>query len=101
MADITELRGGEEEFRRLSKGALLTKVDIKRAYRNILVHTDDRWMLGVRWKDGLFIDTALPFGLYSALKIFTAVADAIEWIVKQEGVGFAIHYLYDYLVLEK
>ncbi len=46
--------------------------------------------------DEVIIDTALPFGLRSAPKIFTAVADVVEWIVKQEGVGFAIHNLDDY-----
>ncbi len=56
-------------------------------------------MLGMRWKGGLFIDTALPFGLRSAPKIFTAVADAVQWIVEQEGVKFVIHYLGDYLVV--
>ena len=45
------------------------------------------------------MDTALPFGLRSAPKIFTAVADAVEWIAKQEGVGFVIHYLDDFLVV--
>ena len=28
-----------------------------------------------------------------------AVVDAVEWIVMQEGVDFAIHYLDDYLVV--
>ncbi len=37
-----------EEIRRLGKGALLAKVDIKRAYKNIPVHPDDRCMLGMR-----------------------------------------------------
>ena len=32
-------------------------------------------------------------------KIFTAVADAVEWMLKQEGVRFAIHYLDDFLVI--
>ncbi len=33
-----------EEIRRLGKGALLAKVNIKRTYRNIPVHPNDRWM---------------------------------------------------------
>ena len=65
------------------QGALLAKVDIKMAYRNIPVHPDDRWLLGMTWDGSLYIDTALPFGLRSAPKIFTAVADAAEWIVRR------------------
>ncbi len=41
----------------------------------------------------------MPFGLRSAPKIFTAVADAVQWIEEQEGVKFVIHYLNDYLVV--
>ena len=63
-------------------GAQLAKVDIKSAYRNIPVQLEDRWMLGMRWEGGLFVDIVLPFGLRSAPKIFTAVADAVEWMLK-------------------
>ena len=80
------------------KGALLAKVDIKSAYRNVPVHPDDRWLMGMSWEGSLFIDTALPFGLRSAPKIFTAIA-AVEWIAKQTGVNFVIHYLDDFLVV--
>ena len=51
------------------------------------------------WDGSLYIDTALPFGLRSAPKIFTAVADAAEWIVRRRGVKFLIHYLDDYLII--
>ena len=51
------------------------------------------------WDGSLYIDMALPFGLRSAPKIFTAVADAAEWIVRRRGVKFLIHYLDDYLII--
>ncbi len=38
-------------------------------------------------------NTTLPFGLRSV------VADAAEWIIRQEGVNFIVHYLDDYMVL--
>ena len=71
-----------EALVRKGEGALLAKVDIKHVYRNIPVHPDDRWLLGMVGSGALFIDTALPFGLRSACKIFYAVADAVEWILK-------------------
>ena len=37
--------------------------------------------------------------LISAPKIFTALADAAEWILKQRGVQFCLHYLDDYLII--
>ena len=41
----------------------------------------------------------LPFGLRSAPKIFTAVADALEWCIHQRGVDGIFHYLDDFLVM--
>lgn len=80
-------------------GALLAKVDIRHAYRNIPVHPDDRWLFGMLWEGALFVDTALPFGLRSAPKLFNAVADAVEWILRQAGVVNVIHYLDDFLLV--
>lgn len=88
-----------KEVLRQGQGALLAKVDVQSAYRNIPIHPEDRWLLGMVWEGGLYIDTALPFGLRSAPKIFTAVADAAEWILKSEGVKFVLHYLDDFLMI--
>ena len=41
----------------------------------------------------------LPFGLQSAPKIFTTVADALEWVIKQWGVAQVYHYLDDFITL--
>ena len=88
-----------EAVMKLGRGAMLAKVDIRNAYRNIPVHPDDRWLLGMSWKDDSYIDTVLPFGLRSAPKIFNAVADALEWIVRSNGVQEIFHYLDDLLVV--
>ena len=82
------------------QGALITKVDIRSAYRNVPVHPDDRWLLAMSWEDEVFIDTALPFGLRSAPKIFNALADGVEWILREAGVSSVIHYLDDFLLVE-
>ena len=51
------------------------------------------------WKNRLFVDKALPFGLRSAPKIFNAVADALQWVVKSKGVACVYHYLDDFITL--
>ena len=43
------------------------------------------------------MDTALQFGLRSAPKIFNAVADTLLWVMYEEGVQSALHYLDDFL----
>ncbi len=88
-----------KEIKIQGQDSVLTKIDIKSAYRVVPVHPEDRWLLGMKWDGKLFVDTTLPFGLRSAPKIFTAIADAAEWIVRQAGVRFIIHYLDDFLTI--
>ena len=45
------------------------------------------------------MDTALPFGLRSAPKLFNAVVDAVEWILQQAMVVNIVHYLDDFLLV--
>ena len=83
----------------LGAGCLLAKLDLHAAYRQVPVHPEDRPFLAVRWQDELFLDAALPFGLRSAPKIFSAVADAVLWIMARSGVSHGLHYLDDFLFL--
>ena len=75
----------------------MAKLDVKSAYRIIPVHPQDCFLLGMKWENRVFFDRALPYGLRSAPKIFNAVADALEWIVKDLGVQYLWHYLEDHI----
>ena len=75
---------------------MMAKVDIKQTYRNIPIHPEDQHLLGMQFDGQVYLDTTLPFGLRSAPKIFTALADALEWIL---GMDWLMHYLDDYLTL--
>ena len=79
------------------RGALLVKADIKEAYRMIPVHPQDQLLLGVKWNDSYYVDRMLPFGLRSAPKIFSAVADGLQWILTQRGITNLLHYLDDFV----
>ena len=83
----------------LGRGALLAKFDIANAYRAIPVHPADRLLLGLSWRGDTLVDGALPFGLRSAPKLFTAVADALLWAIGRRNVVHAMHYLDDFLLL--
>ena len=65
------------------------------AHHSVPVHPVDRLLLGMRWTQ---VDGALPLGLRSAPKLFTAVADAFLWMMGREGIVHAMHYLDDFLV---
>ena len=84
---------------KLGRGALMAKVDVKSAYRIVPVSPEDRLLLGMQWRGRMHVDACLPFGLRSAPLIFTALADGLEWIVRQQGVHFIYHYLDDYIML--
>ena len=93
------MRDAITEIACLKKGALLAKVDVKNAFRIVPVHPEDRLLLGMKWREQLFIDTTLPFDLCSAPKIFNCLADSIERMLKKRGVPFVIHYLDDFLLI--
>ena len=49
-------------------------------------------LLAIKWGNETYVDTALPFGLRSAPKIFAAVAYALAWIMSTNGVTRQLHY---------
>ena len=67
----------------------------------IPVHPQDRLLLGMEWKEFVYIDKALPLGLRSAQIIFTAVADALQWIMQKNGVSYVDHYIDDFITAGK
>ena len=83
----------------LGQGALMAKVDIQEAYRIIPIHPEDRRFLGITWHNQVYVDCQLPFGLASAPAIFSAVGEALEWILRQRGIRAIIHYIDDFLLL--
>ena len=95
--NYTSVDRAVQRILRLGTGAKLAKFDVESAYRTVPVHPEDRWLLGMRWRGGVYIDTVLPFGLRSAPKIYTAVADALQWILMRVSIE-VIHYLDDFLL---
>ena len=76
---------------------LLAKVYTKHAFRLPPVHPADRH-LTMEWKQSIYIDTCLPFGLRSAPKLFNILADLLYWVTMQQGVTFSMHYLDNFLM---
>ena len=78
--------------------ALLSKIDLKHAFRLIPVQQSDWNLLGIHGRDRYYIDTCLPFGRRLAPFLFNQLADAIHWILHQQyGVRHPLHYLDDFL----
>ena len=83
----------------LGPNTLLAKLDIKSAFRLLPVHPADRHLLGMEWRNSIYLDTCLPFGLRSSPKLFNILADLLEWIASQKGISVCLHYLDDFLTM--
>ena len=53
----------------------------------------------MKWRNRVYNDTRLPFGLLSAPQLFNILADLLTWSAQQNGVTFVIHYLDNFLTV--
>ena len=82
----------------LGPGTLLSKIDLKDAFRLIPINPSDWNLLGIHWRNKFYIDTCLPFGLRSAPYLFNRLSRAIHWILTNNyGVHHLVHYLDEFL----
>ena len=81
----------------LGHGTCLIKVDLRSAIQNCACSSTRSSAVGRPLGGQVYVDLALPFGLRSAPKLFTAVADALGWALLLAGAPPHIHYLDDYL----
>ena len=79
------------------RGTWIAKSDIAHAYRQGPVHPHDRPLLGMVWRGRYFVDCTLPFRLHSAPLIFSAVAEALEWVARSKGAQRLFHYIDDFI----
>jgi len=82
----------------LEGGAVMAKMDVKHAHRNVPVHLSDSQLLNMRWDGKTYIGHTLPFGLRSAPLTFTAVAYALQWIMEKFGTTWVRHYVHDFIM---
>lgn len=64
----------------LGPNSLLTKPDIKKAYRLIPVQSEDGILKGILRQESAYIDCQLPFSLASAPAICRALSGALEGV---------------------
>ena len=81
---------------RLGPDCLLAKIDLKQIYRVVPIHPEDWHLLGMQWQGQVYLDTALPFGLRSAPKILSALANVLLRAMASKGVREGLHYLDDF-----
>ena len=62
------------------KGAFIFLIDAQDAYYRVPIHPSDFKYNGLKWGKKYWVFLSLQMGLSSSPKIYTAFADAIEWI---------------------
>lgn len=87
--------------RELGRGCWLGKIDWKSAFRQVAVAAADWPLLGLHWRDQLFVRLVLPFGARSSPARFMRFAQAFKGIlVRRVGARCrVVYYLDDFLVL--
>ena len=81
----------------LGQGALMSKLDIKSAFRLCPVRPEDWKLLGFHWEGHYFIELCLPFGIRSSPFYFVRLADALYFILSSNYlITFLTHYLDDF-----
>ena len=82
----------------LGRHSLMAKLDIKSAFRLCPVCPSEHHLLGMYWQGQYYYDKVLPFGLRSAPFIFNCLAEALEWLARQQGITHIHHYLDDFFI---
>ena len=80
-------------------GEQLAKLDIESTYRLVPVDPDERPLLGMWWRERLYICTALSFGLSSepiTLSTVAGVASALQYITEWKERQRYCNYLDDF-----
>ena len=104
LDDITSI------VKSMGKDTQLCKLDLHEAFKTIPVSPNDWELLGsmlyIKDNSGKLIpqyyfDTVLPFGCRSSPKLFNDFADALEFIMHENGVTVCKHYLDDYCTFGK
>ena len=77
---------------------MLFKIDVARAFRNLRVDPVDVMKLGMSWGGQYYLSSAVVFGWKHGTASFQLVADAIAYIMAQEGCK-VLAYVDDFLVV--
>lgn len=83
----------------LGDTAMLCKVDLKRAFRNLRVDPADVHNLGLRFDGKFFIDLSIPFGYKHGSVCCQRVTDAVREICRKNGY-WVWNYIDDFHLVE-
>lgn len=82
----------------LGKNALLSKCDIKSAFRLLRLAPSEFDLMGFKFQDQYYFDRCLPMGASISSALFETFSTALHWYVQRQSKSNNIlHYLDDFL----
>ena len=82
----------------LGKGAELGKIDIKQAFRLLIVNPTDFDLLGIQFEGKYWVDKNLPMGCSISCSLFEKFATFLHWVVQSKtDLDTLDHYLDDFI----
>ena len=85
-----------QKIRQLGPKALLFKIDLERAFRNLRMDPLDYPVLGLRWGSENYIDLSVPFRMKSGAAACQMTTNVITHALRSQKI-WIINYLDDYL----
>jgi hypothetical protein len=84
------------------KSAELAKIDIKSAFRLLIVNPADFDLLGIKFDNMYYIDKCLPMGCSVSCNLFKKFSSFVQWVVETRcGLHSIDHYLDDFILVGK
>ena len=84
------------------KGALLCKMDIADAFKQLPIKSTQWPYFCVKWNQKYYVYVRLVFGCRSSPKIFDSLSQAISWIASHNyGIEIIFHLLDDFLTVDE
>lgn len=85
--------------RNVCKLAFMSKTDVKKAFRILPLHPNERHLFVFRWNDEYYVDLAVQMGCASSCQIFERFSSALEWIGRYKLGLNSVHILDDFLLV--
>ncbi|KAF7345311.1 Integrase/recombinase xerD [Mycena sanguinolenta] len=80
-------------------GSLMIKFDLEAAFRHIPIRLADVPLLGYSWRDSIYFELFLMFGLRSAPVHIQPLRRSTAWILQHHIPSWLRHYLDDFLLI--
>lgn len=89
-----------EKISELKAPVKLSKMDVKSAFRLLIISPADFDLLGIQFEGEFYINKCLPFGCSIACNLFEKFATFLQWVVEiRTGLSSLDHYLDDFIFM--